>query len=262
MSAFKLLLQTIRFAGVLSFVALYMGHASLVRIFVRDPWVVKKRLVRIISAYSRMGLTVLGIRVRLDGTLPDLENNNFLIVSNHLSYLDILVVSSVLPSCFVTSVEMKETPLLGQITSLAGCLFVERRNKMNLHQEIGELGEALQRGLSVVVFPEATSTNGEQILRFRRPLFNSALATDTPVLPVCLNYREIKSQPVTKANRDLLFWYGDMPFASHLWDVAGCGEVSVQLSILAPITTETKQEAAEMAAASQAQVEHVYWPVV
>ena len=104
------------------------------------------------------------------GAIPT-RHPNYLIVSNHLSYLDVLAMISVLNTRFVTSMEVKHAAGLGWITDQAGCLYVERRSRKNLKTEINEISKALEGGFYVVVFPEATSTNGDGVLRFKRPLF-------------------------------------------------------------------------------------------
>lgn len=179
------------------------------------PVQTKRWQLKVIGLYARFCVWFMGIGVEFnsEGNWP-----HGLIVCNHLSYIDVLILASLRPACFVTSVEIKETPVLGQISSLAGCLFVERRNKTNLSQEIKELTQALKMSIPVVIFPEATSTNGESVLRFRRPLFQSAIDAHVPVVPLTLNYQTVDGERVSQANRDLLCWYGDMSFVPHLWN--------------------------------------------
>ena len=188
-------------------------------------------LTKIISVASSVGLNIIGVKVRRD--LRDVDfDENFLIVSNHLSYLDVLVISRFFPSCFITSMEMKKTPFLGQICLLGGCLFVDRKNRNNLTAEVEELTNALSNGLNVAIFPEATSTNGSSVIRFRRPLFQAAINSHSKVLPVCLNYRSVDDEVFTLKNRDLVFWYDDMTFAGHAIKLFACRRVVVELTVL------------------------------
>ena len=171
-------------------------------------------LIQIVSIICKLGLKIFNVKVRKTFAPVDF-NDNYLIVSNHLSYLDILIISSYLPTCFVTSHEMKETPFLGHLCLLGGCLFVERRSRAGITGEVKELSNALDDGLNVVIFPEATSTNGESVIRFRRPLFQAAINAHAKVLPLCLNYRTLDGEKLTIKNRDKVFWYGDMGFLGH-----------------------------------------------
>ena len=185
---------------------------------------------RLISFYSSCVLRIIGCRVTLSGKLDPLLSN-MMIVSNHLSYLDILILSSIFPACYVTSQEVKETIGLGHLTRLAGCLFVERRSRNNLGRETDDIRQALGAGLNVVIFPEGTSTNGDSVLRFRQPLFQAAIDAKKPVLPVTLNYVSMNREPVTRLNRDRLFWYGDMTFLDHFLGLGQVGSIDVRLRI-------------------------------
>ncbi len=205
----------------------------------------RPHLTKIISLTSRVGLKIIGITVT-ENIHPVNPNENYLLVSNHLSYIDVLVISRFYPSCFVTSKEMKETFFLGHICMLGGCLFVDRKNRSNLHKEVQELTEALRSGLNVAIFPEATSTNGEGVIRFRRPLFQAAFDADSKVLPVCLNYRKIDNHPVTLKNRDTAFWYGDMTFFSHAVKLFSHKKMLVELTVLPAISAHDFADKVEL----------------
>ncbi|MAF78948.1 MAG: 1-acyl-sn-glycerol-3-phosphate acyltransferase [Halobacteriovoraceae bacterium] len=187
--------------------------------YIFNPMKARHLLCRIVSFYCKVGIKLLGFQVSENYRIDKLKlvDHNFFIVSNHLSYMDILVMCSQHPACFVTSVEMRDTPFLGHLCKLAGCVFVERRNKRNLGGEVAEITQALKEGLNVVVFPEATSTNGEGVIRFKRPLFRAAMDSNIPILPMTVNYTHLNGEKVTKENRDYICWYGDMTFVDHLW---------------------------------------------
>ncbi len=204
-------------------------------------------LTRVISLTSKVGLRIFNVKIRKNFAPLDTHENH-LIVSNHLSYLDILIISSFFPTCFVTSNEMKETPFLGQLCMLGGCLFVERRSRSGISAEVKELSEALSDGLNVVIFPEATSTNGEAVIRFRRPLFQAAVNSGSKVLPVCLNYRTLDGEKLTLKNRDKVFWYGDMPFLGHALKLFAHKSVVAELTVMKGLNAsdfESKNELAD-----------------
>ena len=193
-------MKTLKLISFFILISAYFLHALLFYPFLFiDKYWTRKQLIALVSFYSRGFLYVLGIKANFIGEekLQDDKKNNYLIVSNHLSYLDILILASKIPSAFVTSTDIKNTPFLGQIVTLAGCLFVNRKDKTNIKNEIKELREALNYGLNVVVFPEATSTNGDEVIRFRHPLFEASIATESPILPLTLNYSSISNKSVT-----------------------------------------------------------------
>jgi 1-acyl-sn-glycerol-3-phosphate acyltransferase len=159
------------------------------------------------------------------------KDESYLVVANHLSYLDVLVISSVIPCSFVTSLEIKATSVLGHLTMLSGCLYVNRKDKSKINLEIKELVEALGRNISVTFFPEATSTDGSNVLRFRKPLFEASIKSGKPILPLTINYLKISGQKITNNNKDHLFWYGDMTFFPHFMNLLKLSKIKVSLDI-------------------------------
>lgn len=250
-----------RVTGIFLSILVFLTHMCLVWLVIRDRWVRVRWSNKLLSYYTRWGLWVLNVKPNPIGVENLRGIKGGLLVGNHLTYMDVLAISSVVPSAFVTSVEIKHSPGLGQICMMAGCLFVERRNKANILKEISELREGLQRGLKVTVFPEATSTNGEAILRFRKPLFVSAIDGGVPVYPFCLNYRTVGGEPISLKTRDKIFWYGDMDFAPNLWALASSGGVTVDLHFLTPIPTTLDTDPSDLAERAQRSVESVFRPV-
>lgn len=229
MSLIRQLLRTLVFALAL---VVYFIVSSLIVLWCGFDFPrARPYLTKVISYTCKLGLKIFNVKVRK--TFAPLDSKaNYLIVSNHLSYLDILIISSYLPTCFVTSKEMKETPFLGQLCLLGGCLFVERRSKAGIANEVKELSDALDDGLNVVIFPEATSTNGDEVIRFRRPLFQSAINSCAKVLPLCLNYRSLDGEKLTVKNRDKVFWYGDMGFLGHALTLFSHKGIVAELTIM------------------------------
>jgi len=251
----------VRVLGMFLLIAVFLAHMSIMWLFLRDRWSRVRWSNRLLGYYAEIGLWITGVKVNPIG-LEHLQHiRGGLFVGNHVGYTDVLCISSQAATCFVTSQEVRRAPVLGQVCQLAGCLFVERRNKQNIMNEIGEIRDGLQVGLHVAIFPEATSTNGEAILRFRKPLFKSAIDSGRPVIPFCVNYRTVGGKPITKKNRDSVFWYGDMDFLPHLWELCGSGGVTADLHFLKPIETELKMDLTELTERAQAAVESVFTPV-
>lgn len=255
------ILQPVRCITILVTMFTFLFHMCLVWLVVRNRWSRVRWSNRILTYYARWGLWVMKVRPHIIGEENLLKGEAGLYVGNHLSYMDVLVISSRISCGFVTSMEIKETPVLGQICTMAGCLFVERRTKTNLHKEVADLREGLSEGVNVAIFPEATSTNGEQILRFRRPLYLAAIDARRPVIPFCLNYRLVGGEPINRVTRDSICWYGDMDFLPHLWALAGSGGVDVDLIFLPPIIPVEDDDPTRLAAESQAAVESVFAPI-
>lgn len=216
---------------------------------------------RLIQRLASVALAVLGVQLVVEGEENWREGRNYLAVSNHLSYLDILLFASYRPMCFVSTVEVQKTPVLGQLAAAAGCIFVERRSRDNIKQEVETIANALRDGHSMIFFPEGTSTNGAQVLPFKRPFFAPALHAKVSVLPAVVQLLEIDGKPVTTANRDLLCWYGDMDFAPHLLALAGLRSVKVKLRILPEIPVSETTEREELVQRAQAAIHSTYQPI-
>ena len=233
----KLYIKKARAVYKLSIFAFAIGSYAAYAVFTValagfDPNKVRKKLIEKVSLVGRFSLYTMNIK--LDAKVESLlkSNKSFLIVCNHLSYIDAFIISSLAPTCYVTSIEMKQTPFLGQICQLAGCLFVERRSRDNLSGEVKEISQALKEGVNVTVFPEAAAGSGEALLRFRRPLYQAAIDAQVGVLPLCLNYKTLDGEKVTLANRDTLFWHDDTPFFIHMLRYFESTELEVSLDEL------------------------------
>lgn len=225
-------------------ILVYIGIAATARLLLRDKTELRRFLLALVHRKSRVLLGVLGVQLEVEGRENLKAGENYLIVGNHMSYLDPILLASITPMAFVTSVEMRETFFLGTLTELGACLYVERRSRENIHGEIIEIEQALRAGFHVVVFPEATSTNGEQLRPFKRPLFTAAVREKKSVLPMVIQYEQIDGEKISTRNRDLLCWYGDMPFGSHFLRLMDCRKIRIRVSILPqiPITAESDRD--------------------
>jgi len=179
--------------------------------------------------------------------------------------MDIVVYSSLFSSSYVTSTEIKETPVLGHLCKAGGCLFVERRNRSNLKNEIKEITTALQNNCVVTVFPEATSTNGQEVLRFRRPLYLSAIEASVPIVPISISYYEIDGQPIDQKSRDDICWYGDMPFVDHLLRMLSRKSIKAKVTVSVPLDSSLAKDQEDppgfLAKTTHAIVSSTYQPI-
>lgn len=165
---------------------------------------------------------------------------------NHLSWIDPLIMAAIHPSVFVTSVETGEHPLLGRICASAGCVFMERRQRRGLNAERDRLGK-LMENLPVVIFPEATTSNGATVLPFKPATFASAMDARTSISLLALRYRSLDGRPVNTRNRDRVCWYGDMTFLPHLIGVLRIRRIAVELDAVADFKTTVGDDRKELA---------------
>lgn len=240
----------------------FIGYGLLVRFFIRESVARRRKALEITSKTCRLASTAFNFVQDNKGLQYMRHDQNYLILANHLSYLDALVMASLGPCCFITSVEMKNAGFLGLITKLAGCLFVERRSRDQISNEITEIETALREGFNVVIFPEATSTNGSGVLPFKRSLLEAAVRAKKSILPTCINYRKINGEPVTSKNRDLLCWYGKMEFADHFYKFLGIEQTKVELTILPEIIIAPEDTREMLATKAHAAITACYTPLV
>jgi 1-acyl-sn-glycerol-3-phosphate acyltransferase len=187
-----------------------------------------------VSGWCQRIVRALGIVCAIDGPLPEVGEGGLAVVSNHLSYLDILVYSAVRPFVMVSKTEVRSWPLLGWITAQAGTVYVERADvkggKTQTHSEVNALmAEAFRSGLPVLFFPEGTTTDGETVLPFRRGLFNAVVYGEVPVRAAAMAYALDEANDGASVANDVCYW-GDMVFGPHLFKALGLRGLRVQVS--------------------------------
>lgn len=185
------------------------------------------------SAHCAQMIRVFNVEVSVKG--EPLSETNFLYVGNHMGFVDIFILASVMPALFITSQEMRETPLLGAICEMSGCIFVERRRRSQIMNELGALKAALEQGHNVVLYPEATSTNGEMVLPFKKTLMMAGPHAGRPIQPGCINYVEIGGEEFNLRSRDRVCWYGEMTFVEAMWNLLTTDSIKAELEFLEPI---------------------------
>jgi 1-acyl-sn-glycerol-3-phosphate acyltransferase len=193
-------------------------------------------MTRLVSFFAGLVLRLYGVRAAVAGSRKlAAQQKGRLVVSNHLSYVDVLVIASLSPSVFVTSVELRNTLLLGQLARLSGSLFVERRKASGLKQEIDAITGVLSRGFSVVLFPEGTTSNGDRVHPFKQSLLDAAVKANCAIQPICLRYLRVNGQPLSAASRDAVFYYGGISFFRHFPRFLTLRSVEVKISVLHPL---------------------------
>ena len=170
---------------------------------------------------------MMGFRCEVEGWVP----RGGAVVSNHLSYLDILLYSSVRPFVMVAKTEVRGWPLMGWITSRAGTVYVERGGGPKSWPGVNAaMSEAYQSGLPVLFFPEGTTTDGTGVLPFRRGLFHSVLNNWVPLRTAALRYfLDSNTRNGGATVGEDICWWGEMGFVSHVFRLLGLRGVSVKV---------------------------------
>jgi 1-acyl-sn-glycerol-3-phosphate acyltransferase len=192
---------------------------------------------RLPRAYHRIVCRVLGIELDIRGTISTQRPTLF--VANHISYLDVEVLSAAVPTCFVAKREVASWPLFGWLAKLQRTVFVDRRSS-GVTVERDDLAQRLEEGENVVLFAEGTSGDGNRLKPFKSALFSAAdrVVRGTPLVvqPVSIAYTRLDGLPIGRQWRPFFAWYGAMDMAPHLWSAIGIGQLTVTVEFHAPVT--------------------------
>lgn len=160
--------------------------------------------------WTRGLLRALGFIVEVKGTAPP---KPFFMVANHLSYVDVLVFGSQLGATFISKAELRRWPVLGHLARVTGTLFIKRESRRDAIRVLEEIDRAMARGAGVVLFPEGTSSRGDQVHPLRPALLHWAATRTFPVHTATVSY--LSGDPRRPADLAIC-WWGDVEFAPHL----------------------------------------------
>jgi 1-acyl-sn-glycerol-3-phosphate acyltransferase len=166
---------------------------------------------RTFRGWARTSARLMGMTITVRNAPP---NAPFLLVSNHLSYVDVIVLGSQADCTFVAKSEVASWPILGFVCKTMDTIFIDRRLKRDIQRVMQRIDQTLRRGLGVVLFAEGTSTNGESVLPFKTSLLEFAARKQVPVHYASVRY--VVPPGETPANRSVC-WWGEMTFPDHLF---------------------------------------------
>jgi len=171
---------------------------------------------------GRLVLKALGVHYQVEGRPP----THGLVVCNHLSYIDILVLAAAMPSFFVAKIEIGGWFFFGKAARSNGTIFVDRGSLASAMSVAEQMTQRLKLPIQipVVLFPEGTSTDGSQVIRFHSRLIDPATSIGAPITTAAISY----AIDGGVEERELC-WYGDESFATHLWKVLGTAGFSAHL---------------------------------
>ena len=209
---------------------LLLTLAAWLPLFVLKPFLAHRRYptwrkVRsgIKRRWGRACLAVLGCRVTVRGAAPAPP---CLLVSNHISYVDILVLAAYSPARFVSKAEVGDWPLAGTICRTVDILFVDRGRRRDVTRVGEQIAEALEAGDPVILFPEGTSTPGDAVATLKPSLLAPAAVRELPVHWAVLRYE-------TPDDEDPAFlsvaWWGDMPMTPHAPELLKLRRIDAEL---------------------------------
>ncbi|MAA77469.1 MAG: 1-acyl-sn-glycerol-3-phosphate acyltransferase [Rhodobiaceae bacterium] len=185
--------------------------------------------------FHKVILKILAVRVRVSGPLPE---PGTLIVSNHVSWLDICTIGSVLPINFVAKADISGWPIFGFLAKLQKTLFIERDRRSDTANQRNAMQDRLLDGSCLVLFPEGTTGDGTIVFPFKSSLFAAAevLGNDKPIpiQPLSLAFAELSGIPMSRRIRIKYAWIGDVGLLSNMFYVLGSDSFTINLIFHAP----------------------------
>ncbi len=217
---------------------LYLLLGTVIRVL---PW--RQNIqIRLVSLTARLLLIIFGIRYRAIGAPPQ-----GLVVSNHLSYIDIMVIAALWPSIFIAAGDSGRFSPEVIFAKWGGSLMINRKDKSFLENEILNVTRALLRGFRVILFPEGTTFDGVYIRKFKIPFFASALKAEALITPICLWYSKINNLPITDESKKSVFFFEKISLASHFKKLLNVQSIDIDVYILPSINTQKFSAASEAA---------------
>ena len=185
----------------------------------RGLWVIRTEFGRLtpdacallVREWSRQMLRLMGVQLVVQGEVP--SHGPLMMVANHLSWLDILVMNAAHPSRFVSKADAQHWPLLGSLITGAGTLYIERESRRDAMRVVHQMADALKAGDTVAVFPEGTTGDGRELLPFHANLIQAAISAHAPVMPVALDFVDGSSGQRSEAP----LFIGDTTLLQSLW---------------------------------------------
>jgi 1-acyl-sn-glycerol-3-phosphate acyltransferase len=205
---------------------------------------------------SKVILAIIGVRCVVQGAAA--EKRPLLLVTNHTSYLDILLLGSLLPVRFTPKSEIARWPVIGSVCRLTGCVFIERRATRTTDNQ-DKLLTAMEEGAMVSLFPEGTTNDGRHILPFRSSFFSLAErnfgGTPLKVQPAVIRYTHINGMPIGYGQMPMIAWYGDMALLPHAAQLLKLGAIRAEVIFLEPVDISAFENRKALAAHCQSVIE-------
>lgn len=248
----------LRFLLFASIITLYFVLAIIKYISNSDPLVRRKKLTANGSYVAKLMMKAFNIELICKQNIP--EDETSLVLGNHVGFIDIVCLVALRSGVFITSLEMKNTPVLGQIADLGGCAYVNRLNRLGIQEELKGMVDVLKQGFRVVLYPESVASNGEQVLPFKKTLIMSAGLAGRPIRPFVFNFRKVNGQPVKYEDRDSVCWYGDQTFLPAIWKSLKLDSVTCEIEFLPLIYPQPDEDRTQLALKLHALVNAKYVP--
>jgi len=198
---------------------------------------------------------ILRFTSEVKGSIP--EGMPSLIVANHIGTLDPWIFAARFKVAFVAKSEMANWPVIGMVCRAVGIIFAHRQNVMKTGDTVNEIHERMRSGVSVMIFPEGTTSNGQQLLPFKTGGFQAVAGMeDGYIIPMYFHVRTIDGHTVTEDSRETVTWSSPQGMFANIWHILGLGPLHFVIRIGDPIPASGKDRK-ELARTSQEAVQRL-----
>ena len=175
--------------------------------------------------YHRLLCKIIGIQVEIEGDVP----KHGLIISNHISWTDIPVLSATCPLTFIAKREVSRWPFFGWLANLQGCEFVNRESRQSTKPSMDRVRQRLAKGEILVLFPEGTSGNGRKLSPFKSAYFGAVESTNISITLATILYTSRQGLPLTHRQWANVSWRGDQSLLPNLWHMLRHSPLAVKV---------------------------------
>lgn len=224
-------------------VGLHLLYGAILAVFYPHLSTTRQRLI--LQRWSRDLLDILHITRHIASPPPASQSNGSLLVANHVSWLDIFVLNSVVPTCFVAKAEVQHWPLIGWLCRRSGTLFIQRDTRNGLVELNQQVAHHLSQTQTVGIFPEGTTTEGDGVGDFYPALFQGAVQAQATTLPACLYYHDPQGK-----HSQIAAYAGATSLLDSILSVLRCHDLHIALTFLPALAPQDRRSLARQSHAA------------
>jgi len=174
--------------------------------------------------------------MHIEGNKDLLKEKGLFFITNHIGYLDGIVMGSLMPGSFIAKIEILDMILIGKVVKVCDTIFIDSRKKQDIVRYNEEMAQRLKDKINILIFPEGHCTDGTHVLPFYAAYFDAPLQAQAGIVPISVEYEKMDGQPVK--NREELCFFENMSFFPHLLNVLKYKQIDVRVKIHERIETK------------------------
>ena len=204
----------------------------------------KKLAIKLVQLFHKLALWFMNIDVEVTGV--DYSHKvATLYVSNHLSYIDIPILGSLINAKFIAKAEISSWPFIGFLSRIGNTVFINRNLKF-LKKNKTLIFEQMSKGENLILFPEGTTSDGIRVLNFKSSLFSSVENRNIMIQPIVIYYKSVNGIPLNRWLKPIIAWYGDMDLKPHLINIFKLISIKAKVIFLPPINGKNFNDRKDM----------------